>query len=203
MSDYDPNVELESQDDADAYVNWCAEQFVRLATSGNRSYRTATRCSAWLFVVAIAQLHLDEEVCENRDELLESLSAYVGTARLMERQQVRIPVERLIIMRGSLDCWEAVGEWAAHLLDAAKCALAARLLIDFHPLVDLWEVEAPDAWALLETGMRTLAEINLSDGLTFGDYAVRPSEANVARYTWQRARNLTRNSGLRVDLSGN
>lgn len=198
MTDFDPNVEPSTQDEADAYVNWCAENFVRLAGSGPWTYRTALRCAHWLLVAALAQLHLDDRVQENRDALLEQLAGYQRLARVIERQRDRAPAERLIILRSSLDCWRPIGEWSAALLNAGRNAVSTLLLIELYPLVDLWELAAPDAWALLDDGRDQLARINRAPSLSFPDFAVRPDDMVIARYTWQRANNIARHVGIRL-----
>lgn len=202
MSDFDPADELDTQAQADAYVNWCAEQFIRISTGGVYTYRTATRASAWLFVVSTAQLHLDDEVEHNREDMLHQLTANQHVARMMERQRQKLPVERLIIMRGALDCWEPVGRFSNSLLTAAKCALAARILIEMHPLVDLWSVQCLDVWTLLGCGQYQLQAINAA--LEFGgegqleveDYAVRANEDVAAKFTWQQLHNWSRHHGI-------
>src|ERR1700746_1733878 len=100
---FDPNDELDTNEKADAYVNWCAENFMRLR-GGKRTYRTAVRCAHWLFVVASAQLHLADDVA-NRDAMLEQLAMYQQLGRALERQRDHVPLERLILLRSSLDCW--------------------------------------------------------------------------------------------------
>lgn len=202
MSGFDPEDELDTQAQADAYVNWCAEQFVRVASARTFTYRTAIRASAWLFVVATAQLHLDDEVEDNRDEMVHQLLVNTQVARLMERQRQKLPIERLVVMRGGLDCWQPVGRFAGSLLRAAKCALAARILIEMHPLVDLWSVECTDVWVLLKAGGGELAAINtwldhMSDGqLEVEDYAVKASADIAAKFTWQKLMNLSRGQGI-------
>lgn len=192
MDDFDPNVDPTDQDAADAYVDWCATNYERLSQGPARTYRSAVRCGAWLLAVASAQLHLDDEIEHDRQELLEQLASYAMIARAIERQREHYVVERLIVLRASLDCWEPTGEWGGHLLDAAKCAIAALVLIELAPLVDLWELSCPDAWALLDAGTQSLAQINLANELSFADFAVRPAEMTIARYTWQRVNNMVR-----------
>lgn len=203
MTAFDPNVDPETQEQADAYINWCADNFMRLSQGTARTYRTATRCSAWLFVVATAQLHLDEAVTENREELLENLALYQALGRAVERQRILPQIERFILLRGSLDCWEPVGAWASSLLIAAKNAIAARMLIHLYPLVELWDLPCDDVWSLLESGREALAVINEAATLDFADYAVRPDEMVTAKYTWQRAHNIIRGAGLQSDVSPN
>lgn len=204
MTDFDPNDDLDTQEAADAYVNWCAEQFMRVWASGNRTYRSAWRSSAWLLVVACAQLHLDDDVEQDREALLEQLSKYQALARAIERQQISFPTEQFVVMRSSLDCWEATGCFAEPLLIAARCAISARVLIDLYPLADLWELDCEDVWTLLDNGRDRLAAISDSySELQFADMAVCRNEPVVAKYTWQKVNNITRGAGLRVDLSGN
>jgi hypothetical protein len=195
VTDFDPNVEPQTHEQADAYLNWCAENFVRLSMSEPRTYRNAIRCAAWLLVVATAQFHLDEDVEQDREALLEQIALYSRLARAIERQRDHIPIERLIVSRSTMDCWEPVGAYADHLLCAAKDALAALMLIETHPLLNLWDVECPDVWALLDHGADVLACINDADELTYADYAIRRNDAVVAQFTWQRANNLSRGMG--------
>jgi hypothetical protein len=203
MPDFDPNLDPQTQEEADAYVDWCATNFIRLTSSPDRTYRTALRCAAWLFVVAAAPLHLDDAIEQDRDALMTQLAAYSLIARAIERQRERFAVERLIITRSSLDCWEPAGEWAGHLLTAAKCAIGALVLIELHPLIELWELECPEVWALLDASSQLLAQINIAvEEPSFADFAVRRNELTIARFTWQRANNLVRHLGI-VRLSEN
>lgn len=203
MPEFNPNDDLDSQEKADAYINWCADQFMRLSQGPRRTYRTAVRCAAWLFVVASAQLHLDEAVTEDREALLEQLGKYQQLGRAIERQVQHFPVEQWLVLRSSLDCWQPVGVWAPSLLIAARCAVGARILIETYPMVDLWDLGCEDVWTLLEGGREALAAINGADELDFADYAVRPNEFVIGQFTWQRAHNLVRGAGLRVDLGNN
>lgn len=196
MTDYNPNDEPDTQEKADAYINWCAENFVNLSGALEpRTFRKAIRCAAWLLVVAVAQLHLDDDVETDREELLEQLGLYQRLARAIERQQHHFPIERLIVTRSTIDCWEPVGMYADCLLEAAKDAVSALMLIETHPLIDLWDLECPDVWALLDEGAGRLAVINEAKNLSYADYAVRRNESVVAKFTWQRANNLSRGMG--------
>lgn len=147
--------------------------------------------------MSVAQFHLESAVQVNREALLEQLVDYQRLARAIERQRDHIPAERLIVLRSSLDCWEPVGQFAILLLSAAKDAVSSLLLIELYPLIDLWEVHAPDAWALLDSGRELLASINLQPEPGFDDYAIQPDERVIARYTWQRANNIARHVGAR------
>ena len=204
MADFDPNHELDTQEQADAYLVWCAENFLRLSNSPARSYRTGIRCAHWLFILATAQMHLDDLHTSNREALLEQLSQYQLLGRALERQRQRFPIEQLIVLRASLDCWEPTGRCAANLLDAAKMAVAAMILTEAHPLIDLWDLHAPDVWALLGKGRILLAMINdLPGELEFEDFAVRPGESVTAKFTWQKLHHMVRHAGIRTDLSEN
>lgn len=204
MTPFDPNDPLDSQEQADAYINWCAENFLRLHASGRYTYRTGIRAAAWLHVVAVAQLHLDDDVTDDRETLLRQLTVHQNVARLIERQQEKLPIERLLVVRSTFDCWEPVGRYAAHLLNTARCALMAIIIIDLHPLIDLWEVQAPDVWALLDAGAVWLSQINEhASSLEYDDYAVRPNDDVIAKMTWQQVNNLVRHAGLQAPLSPN
>lgn len=192
MTDFDPNTEPETQEQADAYVGWCAESFMRLSQGERRTYRSGIRCAHWLLVVSCAMLHLDDDVEHDREALLEQLGMYSKLARTLERQRDHLPIERLIVLRSSLDCWEPVGAYASNLLHAASMATAALILVDLHPLVDLWGLDAPDVWALLIEGANGLAIINQDPDLSYADYAVRRHEGVVAKFTWQRVNNISR-----------
>jgi hypothetical protein len=194
-NDFDPNHEPVTSDEADAYVGWCAENFMRLSEGAHRTYRTAVRCASWVLVVSCASLHLDDDQEQDREALLEQLAMYSGLARAIERQREHYPIERLIVMRSTLDCWSPCGLYADNLLGAAKAAISALMLIELHPLVDLWNLEAPDVWALLVEAREALAIINEADELDFQDFAVRRDDHVTGLFTWQRANNLSRGMG--------
>jgi hypothetical protein len=196
MTDFDPNHDPENGDEADAYVGWCADQFTRLSDDSTRTFRTAVRCAHWLLVVSLAQLRLDEMQEVDEFALMEQLGHYNSLARAIERQRNHYPIERLIVMRSTLDCWEPVGCFADNVLTAAKCAVSALMLIELHPLVDLWELPAEDAWALLIEGREQLAIINGYNGiLEVTDMSVKRDENVTAKFTWQRANNISRRVG--------
>ena len=197
MTDFDPNTEPETQEQADAYIGWCSENFMRLSQGERRTYRTSVRCAHWLLVVSCAMFHLDDDTEDDREALLEQLGMYSKLARALERQQIKLPIERLITLRSSLDCWEAIGVYASNLLDAAKMATSALMLVDLHPLVDLWELDAPDVWTLLADGASELAVINGTLDLEYADYAIRRHENVVGKFTWQRINNISRSIGAR------
>ena len=196
MTNFDPNHDPQTSDEADEYVDWCATNFMRLSEAERRTYRTAVRCASWILVVAVASLHLDDDQEDDRDALLEQLAMYFGLARAIERQREHYPIERLMVMRSTFDCWKPGGDLTGHLLDAAKCAISALMLIELHPLVDLWDLEAPDVWALIIEAREALSLINTwGDQLSFADFAVQRDDRVTALFTWQRANNLSRRMG--------
>lgn len=195
FADFDPNDALDTQEQADRYLNWCAENFMRLWNGAKRDYRTASRAAHWLFVIAVAQLHVAEDA-DDHDSLLDQLVKYQQLARALERQSEHFNLERLIATRASLDCWETVGQWAGNLLLAARCAVSSLILIEAHPLIDLWEVEAHDVWGSLDVGCNALTAVNLASELTFEDFAVRRDDDITAKFTWQKANNIVRHVGM-------
>lgn len=205
MSEFDPNVEPETDEQYDAYVEWCAHNFMLLSEGIKRTFREALRCAHWLLVVAVYQMTLAED-SQDADALRHQIDRYQALARALERQVERFPVEQLIVLRSSLDCWEPVGQWASNVLAAAKCAVSALILIDVHPLVDLWDLEACDVWAMLEAGRDNLAAIEVWKGdgvlVDLADFAVRKDDLVTAKFTWQRANNIARHVGMQK-LSGN
>lgn len=198
MTDFDPSIEPTTQEQADAYIRWCAENFNRVISSDQtpRTYRSGFRCAAWLMVVACAQIHLHDDVEDNRDVLLNNLAGHSKTARRIERQDPTIEVRDLIVCRSVLDCWAPSGEFAQNLLDAAKCANAALILHFVHPLEDLWDVDAPDMWSLILMGAEKLIEINGHDGpLEYDQYAVTPHAGVIDKMNWQKVNQITRHIG--------
>lgn len=192
MSGFDPNVEPDTQEQADTYARWCADNFLRVLLKEPHTFRTAVRASSWLLVCAAAQFHLDDDYEPNREALLRQLASYSHIARALERQRQHFVIERLIILRSSLDCWEPAGRFAEQLLVAAKSAVTAMILIEVYPLVDLWDVECHDVWALLDFGY---VNLGLIEPESVADLAVRPDDDVIAKFTWQKLNNLTRHLG--------
>jgi hypothetical protein len=202
MTDFDPGAEPETQEDADNYVRWCAENFNRVVSSDDtlRTYRTGFRCAAWLLVVSVAQLHLHDDVDQHREIMMNNLAGHMKVARRAERQDETLSVRDLIVSRSVLDCWTPEGEYAMNLLDAAKCACAALILQYVHPLEDLWDVDAPDVWSLILMGGQKLGDINEAVaerdyGLSYDDYAVVPNTAIIDKMNWQKVNLITRQLG--------
>jgi hypothetical protein len=98
MTDFDPGAEPETQEDADNYVRWCAENFNRVVSSDDtlRTYRTGFRCAAWLLVVSVAQLHLHDDVDQHREIMMNNLAGHMKVARRAERQDETLSVRDLI-----------------------------------------------------------------------------------------------------------
>jgi hypothetical protein len=202
MTDFDPGAEPETQEDADNYVRWCAENFNRVVSSDDtlRTYRTGFRCAAWLLVVSVAQLHLHDDVDQHREIMMNNLAGHMKVARRAERQDETLGVRDLIVSRSVLDCWTPEGEYAMNLLDAAKCACAALILQYVHPLEDLWDVDAPDVWSLILMGGQKLGDINdavkeRDYGLSYDDYAVVPNTGIIDKMNWQKVNLITRQLG--------
>lgn len=196
---FDPDHEPENIEEAEAYVQWCADQLERVVNEGAEglfTYRRGLRAAHWMLVVACAHLRLDDDyVGDDRDALMHQIDNYADLAVELERQRERYPVERLIVLRASLDCWEPVGRWAHNFLGAAKSAVAALMLVEFHPLIDLWELHAPDVWALIHHGMYALQRVQEDETAGIEDCSIRRDEDATAKFTWQRAMNISKKTG--------
>jgi hypothetical protein len=202
VTDFDPSIDPETQDQADAYVRWCAENFDRLVSNDEtlRTYRTGFRCAAWLLVVSVAQLHLHDDVDQYREIMMKNLAGHMKVARRTERQDPELGVRDLIICRSVLDCWTPQGDFAMNLLDAAKCACAALILQYVHPLEDLWDVDAPDVWSLILMGGQKLGDINdemreRGVEISYDDYAVVPNVSVIDKMNWQKVNQIARHLG--------
>lgn len=201
MTDFDPSNEPQTQEDADNYVRWCAANFTRVTTNDAtlRTYRTGFRCAAWLLVVAVAQIHLHDDVDQHRELMMNNLAGHMKVARRVERQDESLTIRDLVVSRSVLDCWAPQGRFAGHLLDAAKSACAALILQYVHPLEDLWDVDAPDVWNLILMGGQALIDINelMEDEfeLSYDDYAVVPNASVIDKMNWQKVNQITRQLG--------
>lgn len=202
MTDFDPSKEPETQEDADNYVRWCAENFNRVTSNDEtlRTYRSGFRCAAWLLVVSVAQIHLHDDVDQGREILMTNLAGHSKVARRVERQNESVNIRDLVVSRSVLDCWTPEGRFAGRLLDAAKCACAALILQHVHPLENLWDVDAPDVWNLILMGGAALVEINelMADDefeLSYDDYAVVPNTSVIDKMNWQKVNQITRHLG--------
>jgi hypothetical protein len=164
VTDFDPSIEPETQDQADAYVRWCAAHFD--ASSSPTTRRCAPTAPASAAPPGCSssrsrRLHLHDDVDQYREIMMTNLAGHMKVARRTERQDPEsLTVRDLIICRSVLDCWTPQGDFAMNLLDAAKCACAALVLQYVHPLEDLWDVDAPDVWSLILMGGQKLADIN-------------------------------------------
>jgi hypothetical protein len=202
MTDFDPDAPLTDKASYDAYVNWCADQFVEAmhgvdrieAVPHGRTYRAATL----LLVRAVAPLGLDDECDTDREQHLKNLARLSEVARDTERNKPHVGLRDWIVARGVVDCFRATGRFAGNNLDAAKCALASIILTEAHPLYDLGEVHAPDAWALVLYGYDRLVEITEQAGedvLGPWDFTVMPDQAIIDRMHWQKVNNAAAQMG--------
>lgn len=202
MTDFDPDAPLDDKASYDAYVNWCADQFVdcihgvdRLdAVPHGRTYRAATL----LLVRAVAPIGLDDDCDKDREQHLENLAKGARLARDTERGLPHVSIKDWLIGRSVLDCYAPTGRFAGNNLDAAKCALASIILTEAHPLVDLAEVHAPDAWALVLYGYDRLVEITEAESqeaLGPWDFTVMPNSAVIDRMHWQKVNNAAAQMG--------
>lgn len=213
MTDFDPDSfnpepEAESQEQADHYVRWCAHHFNRVTGDEEtpRTYRTGKRAASWLLVVATAQLHLHDDVDIYRDVYMRNLSGHVTLARRIERQRPDVGLRDLIVGRSVLDCWLPEGRFSVNLLDAAKCAISALVAIEVHPLVDLWDVDAPDIWALIMYGgieLSNIAEEAGDEQIEYDDYAVKPHIGVIDKMNWQKVNNIASSIPGTPPLSAN
>lgn len=187
--DFDPDADLDTQEQYDAYVRWCGDQFQRIVEDDStlQTYRTAIRAAAWLLVVAQAQIHLHDDIEDGRDMLLSQLSKSSQMARCYERQHGHVGLRDLIVGRSVLDCWEPSGQFAMNLLDAARHALSALILYEVQPLNDIFDELAPDMWSLILMGAESLTSISEYDGvIDYDDYAVVPNQRVIAKMNWQK-----------------
>jgi hypothetical protein len=195
---FDPNAELVTQEDHDAYVQWCAAQLLAAADEpavAPRVYATAMRAASWLWVVAQAQIHLDDDVEDQRDGHQQNLAKLFARARLVERAAGDVKFSELLTARIALDCFEPVGQYAHLLLDAARLAIDALELIFIYPPIDKWDLYCPGPWSLIFSGAVMLEEINDEHPLTFADYSVRPSPGMVGKVTWDAANRVAQRAG--------
>lgn len=200
MADFNPDRRLESKADHDAYVQWCARELVEVADEGSqgtpRVFATAMLAASWLWVVAQAQLHLDEGITEQREKHQLILASLFTRAREVERAKGDINFGHLLSARVALDCLMPTGRYAASLLEAAKVAVDALQLIFIYPPVDKWDMACPGAWALILCGTVLLEEINQHDEpLTYADYSVAFSPTMVKRIAWDAASRAAQHVG--------
>lgn len=194
---FDPEHDPETQEEANRYVRWCGHAYEGLIASTERpTYKEARVAAAMLWVVSVSQLHLDDAITgAPRSPLLGNLARLVEHARGYERGRETNP-HWLSVARGVLDLMDPVGPMAELVLDAAKCAVSATILIAAHPPVeDLWVLPAKDVWVLCATGGFYLDEIPEDPERTYQDFAITFSERTLDAMNWQRAQNITSQAG--------
>lgn len=186
---FDPDDPLLTKADHDAYVRWCAEQLVAVADESPdvtpHIYGTAMKAAAWLWVVAQAQMHLDDDVEDQREQHQQNLGGLFTRAREVERAKGDVRFKNLLGARIALDCFQPVGRYGGTLLEAAKLAIEALVLVFVYPPIDKWDLPAPASWALVLCGAVLLEEI--TEPLSFSDYSVRPSPGMIGKITWDAA----------------
>lgn len=189
---FDPDVEPATQDQVDAYIQWCAAQLVAAADEGPgetpRIYATAMQAASWLWVIAQARLHLHDAVVEHRENHQRNLAALFTRARQVERAKGDIDFSQLLAARVALDCFAPIGRYAPALLEAAKMAVDALTLIFVYPPVDKWSMHCPGSWSLVLCGTVLLEEINEHEmPLTYEDYSVAPAPEMTGKIVWDAA----------------
>lgn len=191
MTDFDPNHDPETEAEANAYINWCAQSFNHMVTDETpETWATARQAAGWLWVWAQALQHLDSGV-EDHEAMLRNMATLNSYARQFERRSQFLTLNHIRVARSMLDAWEPVGEYARPLLAACKCATSALLLCIAHPLEELSDMEAPDGWALVLMGGGYLEPITRDEReLTPEHFAIRPSEDVVNKMQDQRVRNM-------------
>lgn len=197
---FDPDAEFVTQTQHDEYVQWCAGELLEVADekpgSGPMIFATALHAACCLWVVAQAQIHLDEDVVERREGHQKNLAALFTRARCVERAKGDINFGELVAARIALDCFKPVGKYAGTLLDAAKIAIEALELIFIYPPIDKWSMPCPGPWALILCGSVLLEEISEDpQPLTYGDYSVKPSPGMVGKIAWDAANRTAQSVG--------
>lgn len=200
---FDPDADPRTQADHDAYVQWCARELLAAGDEGPemtpRVYATALIAASKLWVVAQAQLHLDDAVTEHRESYQLNLAEMFIRARKVERAKGDVRTGDLLAARVALDCFMPVGRHAETLLEASKVAIEALLLVLVYPLANKWDIQCPAAWALILVGCVLLEEIKDEDDdhgpLVYADYAVAPTPAMSERIAWNAAHRTAQQMG--------
>jgi hypothetical protein len=197
---FDPDAPLDSQDQADAYVRWCAFELLKAADEGPeatpRTYASAMRAAAWLWVIAQARMRLADEIEDDREGHERNLAGLFRRARECERGKGDVEFNMLSGARVALDCFESAGRFGETLLTTAKVAVEALQLVFMYPPIDKWETSAPGPWSLILCGAVLLEEINTAaETLTVADYAVRPSPGMVGKIAWDAAHRTAQRVG--------
>lgn len=194
MIDFDPETHPESKEEWDAYIQWCANELMLFVHNPDtpRSYRTAYTCAAKLLVICGAQLRLEPSVADYEVRAI-NLAGLVTAGRAFERTLPGACIKKAILARAVLDCWEPVGASAPELLEAAKDAASALLIIMAHPLENPWELDAPDAWSLVLLGVAALERIPTPPSPF--DYTITVNKTVTDLMYFQKASNISRAMG--------
>jgi hypothetical protein len=201
MIAYDPEIDPVSKEEWDAYIQWCADELLLFIHNDHtpRSFRTAFTCAAKLLVVAGSQLHLEPSTPEF-EVRSRNLAALVTTGRAFERARPEAIAQRAILARSVLDCWAPVGKSAPDLLEAAKDATSALIIVMSHPLENPWDLDAPDVWSLVLLGFAAIERIPAPPDPV--DYTVTVNTTVTDRMHLQKANGIVRSMGGN-DLSSN
>lgn len=194
MIEYDPDVDPQTKEEWDAYIQWCADELMLFVSSDEtpRTYRTGFTCAAKILVITGSQLHLDESA-EDYEVRARNLAGLVTTGRAFERARLTVDVRKAVLTRAVLDCWRPVGRWAPELLEAAKNAAAALLVVMSHPLENPWDLDAPDVWSLVLLAAAAIDRIEVPVGSD--DYTVTVNTAVTDLLYLQKASNISRAMG--------
>lgn len=209
MTDFDPNEPLVTQADHDRYVSWCAGRLMAFVEEVEEvgedekgspkapGYAMTMLAATWLWVVAQAQIHLDENIIEHRERHQENLGGLFLRARKVERATLGdMGLKELLACRVALDCFNPSGKHADALLTAARMAIEALELIFIYPPADKWEIKCAGPWVLVHMGAIMLSEINDEpEPLTYGDYSVVPSAAMEGNIAWNTAARTAQSVG--------
>lgn len=201
MTEYDPDTDPETKEQWDAYIQWCADELMLFVHNDDtpRTYRTAFTCAAKVLVITGSQLRLDESVDEYPARA-RNLAGLVTTGRAFERARLNVDLRKAILARAVLDCWRPVGRWAPELLEAAKNAASALIVVMSHPLENPWDIDAPDVWSLVLLGAAAIDRIEVP--VQEADYTVTVDSAVTDLMYFQKANNVSRAVGG-GDLSPN
>lgn len=181
---FNPNQRLDSQELADGYLRWCAYQ-LGLHQQRERTLGTATRGCAFVWVLAAAQMRVDDDIATA--EMQRDVLALFNMGRRLERRPSVVDHRAVSLAMMLADAWEPVGRYAPALLGSLRCGIGAALICRSHPLNESHDLPGEHAWALIDAGIGLLEGIADAD---YPDYAVQPCQRVKDRMGWQRARGI-------------
>lgn len=189
---FNPQQPIRTEEDKWAYAAWCHDR-LRVSIDNDetiRSYRNAFDAAAKLWVTAAVPLclHPDEPKVHRAN-----LAGLWLRARCVERMHTHVKVSDVMVARAVVDCFKPVGRWAPWLVEAAKCAIAAVILIHTTVLSEPWELDAPDVWALVLYGDTMLATI--PGDTSHEEFTVRVDQSVVDKMMLQNVNQLSRSIG--------